>query len=255
MIDVGNDREFGFLSEPSEPVLDRTFAALLTSESAPEVRRRAIQLASFFQVPNRSTDSSIQTALLKGLTDPDPTVRDAARNAVATDLALRGAETDPARIASIRGRLLRGSEVRALVKAIARNQALAGRTEILLELRSLLARDEATTLLPILGNPAFTDAEVLLAVRRAWPKALDPIDRLGLLDAVIGRSRLFDPEEPSAEVVDLLRLAVVDPSSAVRERTLNAIGSVERLRSSKLASSLLLSRPGRRHAEPPADWA
>src|ERR1700722_580703 len=69
MIDVGNDREFGFLTEPAEPVLDRTFTALLAADSTPEVRRRAIQLACFFLVPGRSSEPSIQTALLKGLTD------------------------------------------------------------------------------------------------------------------------------------------------------------------------------------------
>ena len=51
MLDVGNDREFGFLVEPPIDALDRAFANLLTAESSPEVRRRSIQLASFFQVP------------------------------------------------------------------------------------------------------------------------------------------------------------------------------------------------------------
>ena len=238
MIDVGNDREFGFLFEPAEPVLDRAFAALLTSDATPELRRRTIQLARFFLVPNRSADASIQLALLKGLTDPDPTVRDAARNAVATDLALRGAEADPVRIAPGPWHCSEDPRLRAVVKAIARNRNLMGKPEVLGELRSLLARDEATTLLPILGQPAFSDAEVLNAIRRAWPNASD---RLGLLDALFARASLFEPEEPSSEVVELLRLAVVDPSSTVRERTLNAIGSVERLGSSKLANSLLLS--------------
>ena len=241
MIDVGNDREFGFLVEPDLAVLDRTFAALLNSDSTPDVRRRAIQLASFFRVPDRSTDASIQAALLRGLTDPDPSVRDAARTAIANDLALRGAETDPDRVASIRG-LLRGSDARAIVKAISRNRALVGNPEILRELRQLLSGDEAIILLPLLGHPTFTDSEVLTAVQRSWPKAGDPLDRLGLLDAVLARSALFDREEPSKEVVDLCSdWPSLTPSSTVRERTLNAIGSLDRLGSSRLANSLLMS--------------
>src|SRR5262249_36894005 len=105
MLDVGNDREFGFLYAPPPEVLDRPFAALLNAEAGPEVRRQAIQLASFFLVPGRTADASIQAALLKGLADPDPGVREAARKVVANDLALRGAESDPARLENVRALL------------------------------------------------------------------------------------------------------------------------------------------------------
>ena len=242
MIDVGNDREFGFLAELPVDRLDRTFAALLTSESTLEVRRRAIQLASFFQVPGRTASGPIQAALLERLTDLDPDVREAARSAVGNDLALRGAEDDPARLALIR-ESLRGPEPdrRAVIRAVARNSALLDGPGILADLRSFLAEGDSRSLLPILGLPAFTDADVLVAVAREWPRATDPADRLGFLDALLARTGLWDAEEPAGQAIEILKLAVVDPSASVRERALGAIGGTGRLRSGKAASSLLLS--------------
>ena len=241
-IDVGNDREFGFLVEPAPDVLDRTFEALLTSDSTPEVRRRAIQLAGFFQVPGGSTNASIQSALLKGLADPDATVREASRAAIGNDLTLRGAEDDPARLALI-GAALRGrdDDRRAIVRAVARNPSLMAKPEILAELRAILGRDDAGSLPPILGHPSFPDAEVLAAVARSWPKAREASDRLGLLDALLARPSLLDSEEPSAEAAGLLRSAIGDPSAGVREKALVAIGGMDRLRSGKRADGLLLA--------------
>ena len=243
MLDVGNDREFGFLHEPPADLLDRTFAALLASESSPETRRRAIQLAGFFLVPGKTADTSIQSALLKGLSDLDAGVRDAARAIVGNDLALRGAEADPARFALIRASLRGpGADRAAVARAISRNPGLLSKPEILADFRSILANaDGASAILPVLGLPAFTDLEILAAIRRSWPKSTSPADRLGLLDALIARPSLLDSAEPSAEAEELLRLAVVDPSVRIRERALEAIGSLRRLREGKVSNGLLLS--------------
>ena len=239
MIDVGNDREFGFLIEPPSEVLDRTFEALLASGSTAEVRRRAIQLAGFFAVPEWSTNASIQSTLLKGMADPDADVREAARASVGNDLALRGAEDDPARLALIEAAMRGGDEDRrAIVRAIGRNPSLMARPAILSAVRSLLGRDRAGSLGPLLGHPAFTDADVLAAIARAWPGTRDVTDRLGLLDALLARRDLLDVEEPSGEVAGLLRSAIVDPSPMVREK---ALGGMDRLRNVKLIDSLLLS--------------
>jgi hypothetical protein len=108
MLDVGNDREFGFVFEPSTTVLDRTFGALLNADTSPETRLHAIKLASFFQVPGRTSDPSIQRAILRSLRDPDPAVRVAALTTIAHDADFRGAESDPERLALI-VRSLQGS--------------------------------------------------------------------------------------------------------------------------------------------------
>ena len=68
MLDVGNDREFGFLESPPPDRLDRAFAALLASDATPEVRRRSIQLARFFDLPAITNNATILAALGK---EPD----------------------------------------------------------------------------------------------------------------------------------------------------------------------------------------
>jgi cellulose synthase operon protein C len=239
MLDVGNDREFGFLYDPPLEQLDRTFAALLTSDSTSEVRRRSIQIASFFQVPARSTNGRIQSALLKGLTDLDPGVRDAAKALMGNDLELRGAEDDPGRLALIQGLLFGdGDDRKAVVRAIARNRALLAKPEILERLRAMLNDADPRSLLPVLGNPTFSDADVLSAVNRAWPFSSDAADRLELLDVLISRPGLIDVDEPRSGASEVLRLAVVDRTERVREK---ALGAIERMRNRKLAERLLLS--------------
>jgi len=243
MIDVGNDREFGFLHDPPADLLDRTFAALLAADASPEVRRRSIRLASFFLVPGRSADPAIQSALLRGLTDPDEGVRGAAAAAVGDDLALIGAEDDPGRVALVRSAMA-GPEAgrRAIVRSIARNPSLLARPEIRADLRALLARDESVAaLLPVLAGTTFADAEVLAAIRAGWGRAPDPTSRLALLDALIARPGLVDRDEPPAEVVELVRSAMVDPSAAVRERTLGAAGELPRFRSGRSFPGLILA--------------
>ena len=237
MLDVGNDREFGFLDEPSPELLDRAFAALLASDANPEVRRRSIQLASFFQVPSRSTNGPIQLALMKGLADADPAILEAAKRAVSDDLELRGAESDPARIAAIRTAIREVDSRKAVVRAIARNRGLMANPEIIADLRSILGTGDPRSLLPVFGHPAFTDAEVVAAIARAWPDSSESADRLGLLIALLSRPGLVDSENPPAPAVEVLRTAIVDRSAGVREAALGAVG---RLREGKLADRLVL---------------
>ena len=241
MIDVGNDREFGFLHDPPTDVLDRTFAALLAPDAPPEVRRRSIRLAGFFLVPGRSANPAIQSALIQGLADPDPGVREAACGVVAADLALIGAEGDFGRVALVRSALAGPAPGRsAIVRAIARNPGLLALPEIRADLRAMLGRDNVA-ILPILAGPTFADPEVLAAVRSGWDKAPDPAGRLALLDALLARPGLVDRDDPPAEVVDLLRGAMVDPSAAVRERTLAAVGDLTRFRAGRSAPGLILA--------------
>ena len=240
MIDVGNDREFGFLYDPPTDVLDRTFAALFGSAASPEFRRRSIRLAGFFLVPGRSADPAIQAALIRGLADPDPGVREAAEAVVAPDLALIGAEGDPARVALVRSALA-GPGKAAIVRAISRNSGLLATPEIRADLRAMLGRDPVAALLPVLSGPTFADAEVLAAVRRGWETAPDASGRLALLDALLARPALVDRDDPAAEVIEVLRGAMVDPSAAVRERTLGAVGELSRFRSGWSALGLILA--------------
>src|SRR5262249_20643599 len=163
-----------------------------------EVRRQVVQLAGFFGVPGRSANATIQTALLKALADPDPGVRSAAIKVVG-DLSLRGVEADEQRLHAVLD-VLRDirNDPAIIVRALARNPALVARPEVVADLKSLLARDDAAIVLqPVLGAPAFTDAEVLAALSRGWDRAKDPKERLGLLEVLFARKGMLDVEEPA----------------------------------------------------------
>jgi HEAT repeat protein len=226
MLDVGNDREFGFLYEPPTDLLDRTFAAVFAAESTPEARARAIRLSRFFQVPSRSTRPAFQVALLQGMTDPDPRVRDAARAAVAEDLELTGAEDDPARVALIVGAFGGDSQAcRAVATALARSSRLMARPEIAAAVRDRLRKpDGPTALAPLLGRPILEDAEVIIALKQAWTTTPDPRGRAGLVNSLFERSGLVGTEL-RAEAKWLIEAASRDASSLVRERLLTELGN------------------------------
>ena len=98
MIDVGNDREFGFLYQPERPALESVFSRLFDAPSCraelaqakPPARRRFSRCWSSRKAP------SLQMAVLQRLSDRDPEVREAARALVSTSLDPRGAEGRPA---------------------------------------------------------------------------------------------------------------------------------------------------------------
>ncbi len=242
MIDVGNDREFGFLYEPPADLLDRTFAAVFGSEMDAESRRQAIQLARFFLVPGRTASPSIQMALLQALDDPDASVRDAAAGAVG-ELSLRGVSSNPELLAEV-VRRLRGTEASALavVRALVRQPDLLAEPEVLAALKARLPGESAARILrPVLDRPEFTDAEVLDILTRGWERVREPTERLALIEVLLARRSLIDVEEPSEAVKDLLRAAVHDPSALVRERTLSALQRLERLWSGRASALLVLS--------------
>ncbi len=81
-IDVGNDREFGFLYRPPLVEREATFRPLLNAELPPTARRQAVQLAAFFNLPEETRDPAIRSALERRTHDIDPGARAAARAAL-----------------------------------------------------------------------------------------------------------------------------------------------------------------------------
>ena len=228
MLDVGNDREFGFLADPPADLLARAFAPLLSAEASPETRRRSIQLAEFFRVPSRTSDPAIQLALLDGLADPDPGVREAAGKALALGSALGGAESDPSRLARVRA-LLRGDgpSRRAIVRALASSRGLMAQPEILADLRVILAEGDPLAALPVMGRFEFSDAEVLDAIGRAWPVCVDDAERVGLLAAIRLRPIPTSGSDLNSRRLEILRVAILDRSAAVREAALGVLGAAQ----------------------------
>jgi cellulose synthase operon protein C len=243
MIDVGNDREFGFVYQPELSAVEATFARLLTADLPATARRQTLQLASFFKLPGRTHNPSIQTAMLRQLLDTRPDVREAAKTIVADDdFNPDGIEDDPARIALIQSALAGTDEGRqAVMKLIGRNRRLAARPEIIAAVRGLMKRDEtAASFLPLLRRPVFHDAEVLAIVLHAWPR-LTPPERLQAIEALLGRLALVNVAEPREQVIEALRRGVNDSSAAVRDRTLRGINSLPVLWAGKSSTKLLLS--------------
>jgi HEAT repeat protein len=246
MIDVGNDREFGFLHQMPSVTLDRTFAALLsTRDLPPSSRAKAIALASFFKVPGQTVNPTIQLALLDALDGADVGVQSAARSVVAKDLALIGAETDPARLKRILALLADAHEPEgrsSLLQAMARNSGLSANPEILTAIRSLLARNDALPgALPVLAWSVVSDAEALSVLSQGWSRLSQIPQRRAAFDILFARSSLVDNSEPSEQVVEILRSGVNDPSATIRERTLEGISNLPKLRAGKVSNQLLLS--------------
>ncbi|QEH37458.1 HEAT repeat protein [Aquisphaera giovannonii] len=243
-LDIGNDREFGFLYEvPTEP-LDRAFAAILGDATLdPISRRRAIQLCRFFKLPGRTANEAIQSRLLAALWDGDSGVREAARDAVGRDLALAGAEDDPARIASLCAVLAPGksSDVRSpALAAIGRNARLASRPEIRRAIHALVGDAGASAdLLPVIGQADFTADERLAVIDRGWPRLAAP-RRIEALDVLLALSGETDRPEPTPRALSILRRAAADPSAEVREHLIEGIGRRPTLRAGAAGASLLL---------------
>ena len=91
MIDVGNDREFGFLYKLSASELESAFIPLFQSGLPATSRRQVIELASFFRLPTESSNPELAQAMKALLGDPDPSVRMAAKKALVDPAAARPA--------------------------------------------------------------------------------------------------------------------------------------------------------------------
>ena len=240
MIDIGNDREFGFLYQPPAELLDRLFHALMSApDLSPNARMGAIRLAGFFEVAGRTTDPIVQTTILSGLLDPDPSVLDAARAVVSRDFSLTGAEADPTRLDWIRRAIDAGDpERRAIIAALSRNPGLLTVPSIVADLRvRLLDPSSVVALAPVARSLLFSDAEVIAAAALAWPLATQPADRLAWLDAVLSRPGLGN----GSDLMPLFRLATHDPAGPIRERALEAVGSNPAVASSRAGEAALLA--------------
>ncbi len=242
MIDVGNDREFGFLHEPSLAELESVFIPLLQAELPGRSRRQALELASFFRLTSGTDKPEIQAAILRRLNDPDPGVRAAAQSIVSSELELTRIEENPARVALVRSALEGSDDARqAVLAVIGRNKRLAARPEIQTAIRGLVIHDVGLpALLPVLKTPVVRDTEVVSLLLHDWPK-LNPAQRLEAIEAVFNRPALVDVAEPREPVMQVLRCAVTDPSAAVRDRTLRGVNALPALWAGTGSTAILLA--------------
>jgi HEAT repeat protein len=241
MIDVGNDREFGFLYEPPLDVLERTFRSLLTFDMPADSRRDVIRLCSFFKLTARTKDATIQSQLLRALGDADAGVREASATVVRGELSLIDLEGNRRQVRNLARMLIESRGARpALLAAIGRNPGLAADPEIVAAIRKLLDDGEpAAELLPVLGHRELSDSEVLTVLDRGWD-GLTPPQRATALEILFGRATILDRSDPPEPLVHLLRRAITDASAAVREKALQGMDRIPPFWSGRTAAGLLL---------------
>ena len=100
MIDVGNDREFGFLYQPELEVLEADLRPALDGRPArASARRQASSSPSFFRLPERTRERVDPDGPAAEARRPRPGRPRAARAIVADEPGPSGAEDDPERIA------------------------------------------------------------------------------------------------------------------------------------------------------------
>jgi len=215
-VDVGNDREFGFLHDPPLAETEPAFLALMAADLAGPERRMAIQLADFFQVAGRTRSRDLQAAFLAALDDRDDETRAEAVRVVGREMRFEGAEDDPGLSAAIAARISGPAGGRAaLVAAVGRNPALSARPEITTVTLALAnALDAASERLPLLDRLGFCDDQIVAAIGQGW-EVYGPGDRSQALNVLL---RL----PPSEAAVALLTRASDDPSEAIRERAVAA---------------------------------
>ena len=89
MIDVGNDREFGFLWKPDVREREAAVLPVLLARLPSESRRRAIRLAEFFRLPEESSDADFQKTWTACLADREKVRKSSRSPAAAEPLTLR----------------------------------------------------------------------------------------------------------------------------------------------------------------------
>jgi HEAT repeat protein len=242
MIDVGNDREFGFLYHPSITQLESVFSPLLQADLPARWRKRALELASFFRITSATEKPEIQMAILRRLGDPDAGVRAATRSIVANELDLTRIADDVDCIKLVAAALAATDDARqAVMPAIGRNKRLATRPEIASAIRNLVVHDVGLpALLPVLKSPVVHDTEIVSLLLHDWDK-LSSAQRLDAIEAIFSRPAFLDVAEPREPVMQVLRRAIADRSAAVRDRTLRGVNALPAFWKGTGSTAILLS--------------
>lgn len=249
MLDVGNDREFGFYYAPEPSLLDRTLGALLAEEKDAGLLRRALQLAGFFEMAKHTPSDAALGAFLRLLTAESDGVRAAAREVVRKDLQLRAGSSGD--VLERAARLVREGDAEtraALLTAVGRSHGVYVSAILRAAVQGVLdaqLKSEAASadLLPLVGTPLLDDAQALAVLRMSWQALRDrsAAEQIVVLEALAGRQGLVGCPQPAKEAFAIMEEAAVDPQVAVRERLFCLLGSLETFRKSRSAAFLLFA--------------
>ncbi len=224
-IDVGNDREFGFLSDPPLRLLEDTFAAVLQRETRPVPLTQALKLAEFFRLPGRTSRPEISTALIAALSSSDESIARTAAEIVASSLSLRGLSEDPAAVALLLEALDGPLNVRrALANALVRSPEALNQPEIRAKLeRGIHQEDWLFSLAPVLADPSFSSQEVQNCLRRGLPQLRSETDLNAFLDLLGRRLDVLNSPELSEPAGALLLQGLAGPSATPRRHALRLL--------------------------------
>jgi hypothetical protein len=253
MIDVGNDREFSFIFEPSQGFLVETLGKVIETETRPAQQRRGFQLASFFEMPGRTESASIQTRLLVAAFADDAELRATAREVVRKDLVVLPDEAVTARVVEVLGG--DDAEARAgVIAALARSPRALRLDPVAVAIQAVvdaaIAEDLVTAdLLPLVGAEMLDDRQTIAVLDAAW-RALEKSpasERIPVLEALAKREGLVGGAGPSPDpaanlsrrAVSILRDAATDRDNAVREKVFELLSTLDVLRKGRLAASVL----------------
>lgn len=244
MIDVGNDREFSFYYHPPQSVLDRTFGSLFKSELPPASRSQAIQLASFFFVPRKTSNPELQHFLLASLQNENELVSGAALKTVRDDLVLkRENQNNEIETLLLESLAHNKTEIRlAALESIKRTPEWLNDAKISGHLRGVVEEgSDLPMLLALVDTEVIDDETATRILTENWVEVRDEGERVALIDRLFTRRAMLETESPSRDAVQLLRAISVDPSAAVREKLLDRLEQSETLRLSPRIGTVLHS--------------
>jgi len=254
MIDVGNDREFSFMFTPEQPYLQATLGKVLETETRPAQQGRAIQLATFFEMPQRGEAASFQLALLNAAQASDTSLQTTARESIREFMQIRaGADDSVAEKVSLMLASRDAGLESALIASLARSPEALTNDQIKAALHTIVearisADDPNSDLLPLLSTSMLDDRQAMAVIDMAWKAAMDKpaAARIPVIQALVNRPALVGTQGtadaatgPSRRAVRILKQAATDKEVAVREKVFELLASLESLRKSSQAAPIL----------------
>jgi HEAT repeat protein len=226
MIDVGNDREFGFLAEPDLPLLERALLPAIQPGSPlnPAARAQALRLAAFFKLPARSTRHELADGVLAALgSDQPPILREAAAVA-AQNLRLPDPLATPQRDRLVQ-LLGQGGAARATALALMKSRPLLEPGSPLFDSVARIIQTEGIIpgLAPLLHGAGPDDITLAAALEHSWNTAAATPHQFELLDLALARPAIL--EHASKSGFDLIERALVAPAAEVRRKVLESLGA------------------------------
>ncbi len=225
-LDICNDREFGFLYQPTLDFLEEAFESVFDSTDR-DCFVRGIELARFFELPSRTRSDKLRMAWLLALRSDEARIREAAALAV-REMSFEDFLNE-AKMSELIANLLTESESTAMpiVQALAANPERMRRAETISSLRNWLPHKNALLVLgPVFHKSVFSDEEVASILRRDFGNMTKLKRQLGI-EVLLARPSLYNTPNPSDIAITLLHVALRETGYDTRLRCVEAIAGLD----------------------------